>query len=414
MTGPARILVVDDEPDVEALVQQRFRRAIRDGDMSFLFAGDGVSALDVLERDGPFDLVVTDINMPRMDGLTLLGRLQDREEKVCTVIVSAYGDMGNIRSAMNRGAFDFLIKPIDFADFEATLAKTMQHVREARLAKERVLAAERAQIALSRYFSPNLAAELATGGGAESLSGGRRDLTVMFTDIAGFTSLVESLDASILSRLLNEYLGGMTALVFGHGGTVAKVMGDALYVLFGAPKEQHDHAARALACALAIDDFAEAMRQRWIAEGHALGCTRIGIHAGPALVGTFGHEQLFDYTAYGDTINVASRLEAANKPLGTRILVSDAVKQRAPDAPTRPVGDLVLRGRSSPIRCHEPLRAGADADTYGRAFALMQDRDPNALAAFAGLVAAAPQDHLASFHLRRLLAGEHGVELTVR
>ncbi len=181
LIGPAKILVVDDEPDVEVLVQQRFRRAIRDGEVSFLFAEDGVSALDVLERDGPVDLVVTDINMPRMDGLTLLGRLQDREEKVCTVIVSAYGDMGNIRSAMNRGAFDFLIKPIDFADLEATLAKTMHHVREARQAKERVLAAERAQAALSRYFSPNLAAELAAAGGVEALAGGRRDLTVMFT-----------------------------------------------------------------------------------------------------------------------------------------------------------------------------------------------------------------------------------------
>ncbi len=206
----------------------------------------------------------------------------------------------------------------------------------------------------------------------------------------------------------------MTALVFEHGGTVAKVMGDALYVLFGAPKEQHDHAARALACALAIDDFAEDMRRRWTAEGHVLGCTRIGIHAGPALVGTFGHEQLFDYTAYGDTINVASRLEAANKPLGTRLLVTDAVKSRAPEAPTRPVGDLVLRGRTSAIRCHEPLRPGTDAGAYAAAFALMEQRDPTALAAFAGLVAIAPQDHLASFHLRRLLAGEKGVELSMR
>src|SRR5580704_8892340 len=112
----ARILVVDDEPDLELLVVQRFRRQIRDGSYSFAFAGDGVSALSALEKDPGIDMVVSDINMPRMDGLTLLGRLQEREDNLATIIVSAYGDMANIRTAMNHGAFDFLTKPIDFAD----------------------------------------------------------------------------------------------------------------------------------------------------------------------------------------------------------------------------------------------------------------------------------------------------------
>ena len=110
----ARILVVDDEPDLEALVLQKFRHQIRDGAVSFLFARDGVEALAVLEANRDIDMVVTDINMPRMDGLSLLQKLQESEEKLSTIIVSAYGDMANIRTAMNRGAFDFLTKPIDF------------------------------------------------------------------------------------------------------------------------------------------------------------------------------------------------------------------------------------------------------------------------------------------------------------
>src|SRR5471030_2120396 len=153
----ARILVVDDEPDLETLIQQKFRHQIRDGVVSFLFARDGVEALTVLQANQDVDMVVTDINMPRMDGLSLLQKLQENEEKLSTVIVSAYGDMANIRTAMNRGAFDFLTKPIDFGDFETTLRKTLAHVAALRDAREKQAAAESAQAALSRYFSPNLA-----------------------------------------------------------------------------------------------------------------------------------------------------------------------------------------------------------------------------------------------------------------
>ena len=130
-----KVLVVDDEPDLEALILQRFRRQIREGSLAFLFARDGVEALDVAARRPGIDLVLADINMPRMDGLTLLGRLQEADDPLATVVVSAYGDMGNVRTAMNRGAFDFLTKPIDFADLEATVARALRHVaalREAR------------------------------------------------------------------------------------------------------------------------------------------------------------------------------------------------------------------------------------------------------------------------------------------
>ena len=110
----ARVLFVDDEPDLEALVTQKFRRQLRDGTMSFLFAHDGVEALAALKENDDIDLVVTDINMPRMDGLSLLQKLQESEERKSAIVVSAYGDMANIRIAMNRGAFDFVTKPIDF------------------------------------------------------------------------------------------------------------------------------------------------------------------------------------------------------------------------------------------------------------------------------------------------------------
>jgi adenylate cyclase len=406
-----RILVVDDEPDLEALILQKFRHQVRDGLFSFLFARDGVEALDVLQKNDAISLVVTDINMPRMDGLTLLQNLQEND-RLSTIIVSAYGDMTNIRTAMNRGAFDFVTKPIDFQDLETTIAKTLRHCALLSEARERQAAAERAYSSLSRYFSPNLALRLANDTDAIDLVGQRREIASLFTDIESFTTLVETLEPNVLGPLLNEYLTGMTDIVFAHDGTLAKIVGDALHVLFGAPGEQPDHASRAVGCALALDEYAESFRNRCCQKGVALGLTRIGVHAGPAIVGNFGGSRFFDYTAYGDTINVAARLEAANKQLGTRICVSATLADKVDHFKGRPVGDLALRGKAEAMRAFEPLTvdqfSSAATASYLDAFARLENCDPGAIAAFAAHVGKHSVDQLASFHLKRLLNGHSG------
>ena len=405
----AKILVVDDEPDLEDLIRQKFRRHIKDGAIAFGFARDGVEALAFLAENRDYDMVLTDINMPRMDGLTLLARLQDEATRFSTVIVSAYGDMANIRTAMNRGAFDFLTKPIDFADFETTVRKTIAHVAALKDSRARQAAAERAHASLSRYFSPNLALSLAADANALAPGGERREIATLFTDIAGFTPPVELLDPKQLANLLSGYLEGMTEIVFAHEGTVAKIIGDAIHVLFGAPADQPDAASRAIACAFALDERSEAYRKEWQVRGVPLGVTRIGVHAGPAIVGNFGGGRLFDYTAYGDTINAAARLEAVNKQLGTRLCVSAAAAERADGFFGRPVGDLVLRGRTEAMRVFEPLTpeesAGPHTRAYVAAFAKLEAGDPGALAAFAGLIGERPADALAQYHLKRLLNG---------
>ena len=413
----AQILVVDDEPDLEALILQKFRHQIRNGAVSFRFARDGVEALAALKAAGGIDLVITYINMPRMDGLSLLQKLQESEEKISTIVVSAYGDMSNIRTAMNRGAFDFVTKPIDFIDLETTIAKTMRHIEFLREARERQAGAERAYASLSRYFSPNLAQQLAADKDAVELAGQRREIATLFTDIAGFTALVETLEPSVLGPLLNDYLAGMTDIVFAHDGTVAKIVGDALHVLFGAPGEQPDHGDRAVQCALALDAYAQSFRVRWQEKGVGLGITRIGVHAGPAIVGNFGGGRFFDYTAYGDTINVAARLEAANKQLGTSICVSATLAAKVKDFHGRPIGDLMLRGRTEAMRALEPLRAEQFEDPatkgYLDAFQKLEASDLGAIAAFASHVGKHSQDRLASFHLKRLLNGATGTRITL-
>jgi adenylate cyclase len=363
------------------------------------------------------DMVIADINMPRMDGLTLLRKLQETEEKFSTIIVSAYGDMANIRTAMNRGAFDFLTKPIDFPDLEVTIAKTIRHVEFLREARRRQLAAERAYASLSRYFSPNIAQRLASDTDAIDLGGQRREIATLFTDIASFTTLVETLEPTVLGPLLNEYLTGMTDIVFAHDGTVAKIVGDALHVLFGAPGEQPDHGARAVTCALDLDEYAQSFRERCHQKGIELGITRIGAHAGSAIVGNFGGARFFDYTAYGDTVNVAARLEAANKNLGTNVCVSATLAEKVKDFHGRPVGDLVLRGKTEAMRAFEPLRPTkydtAATKSYLNAFAKLESADPDAMAAFAAHVGSQPADRLASFHLKRLLNGAKGTRIAM-
>ncbi len=413
----ARILVVDDEPDLETLIQQKFRHQIRDGAISFLFARDGVEALALLGANRDVDMVVADINMPRMDGLSLLAKLQENAEDLSTIIVSAYGDMANIRTAMNRGAFDFLTKPIDFTDLETTIAKTLRYVTALREARQRQAQAERAHASLSRYFSPNLAQRLAGDSDAIDLAGQRREIATLFTDIASFTTLVETLEPDVLGPLLNDYLVGMTDIVFAHDGTVAKIVGDGLHVLFGAPGEQPDHAARAVECALALDEYSECFRARWAEKGLALGVTRIGVHAGSAIVGNFGGGKFFDYTAYGDTINVAARLEAANKQLGSRICASRLLAMKVTDFRGRPVGDLILRGRTEALRAFEPLckdqyQAPA-TQSYLEAFSKLEAGNPAAIAAFAAHIGKYPDDQLASFHLKRLLNGASGTRIVM-
>src|SRR3954447_13334434 len=152
----AKILAVDDEPDFESLLTQRFRRQIRAQEFAFRFAHHGEEALAVLDVESDIELLLLDINMPVMDGLTLLAELRTRQSPVRAIIVSAYGDMANIRTAMNRGAFDFVTKPVDLNDLELTMRKTLDEIGRIREIDQRRAAAERARVNLSRYFSPNL------------------------------------------------------------------------------------------------------------------------------------------------------------------------------------------------------------------------------------------------------------------
>jgi adenylate cyclase len=268
------------------------------------------------------------------------------------------------------------------------------------------------QNAFSSYVSPNLVQHIVEHPEQLRLGGEKRLCSFIFTDVAGFTTIVEQTDPEDLVTLINEYLDGMVRTVFEHDGTVDRIVGDAVAVIFSAPIEQPDHAQRAVDCALALDRFARDFIVNKGREGKPFGLTRIGVHTGEVIVGNFGGSAQLDYRAFGDAINTCARLESVNKHLGTRVCVSGATTDLCPDFQGRPIGTLVLKGKSQGVPAFEPLderdRDSPRTRAYRDAFRLLSEERPEALDAFKELAARFPDDPLAQLHWRRLQRRERG------
>lgn len=267
--------------------------------------------------------------------------------------------------------------------------------------------------AFARYVSPNLVAHLVEHPEQLELGGRRQECSFIFTDLAGFTSLMEKIDPVEAVALLNNYLDEMIAIAFRNDGTLDRIVGDAVAIMFSAPVTQPDHRQRALKTALEMHRFSKQFADEINAKGIPFGQTRIGVHTGEVIVGNFGGTTIFDYRALGDPINTAARLESVNKHLGTLVCISEATLSGHPDLPVRPVGRLVLKGKTQALMVYQPIIA-ADGETaerdevYETAYALMKDEKPEALPAFESLSAERPDDPLVSLHLKRLRSGQNG------
>jgi class 3 adenylate cyclase len=264
----------------------------------------------------------------------------------------------------------------------------------------------------SKYVSADLLNEIVKDPKKLDLSASRRPMSLIFTDVQGFTTLSEKLEAAHLADVLNRYLDGGCREIWKYGGTINQFTGDAIYAMFNAPREQPDHAKLALKAALDIDTFSEAFRAGERAKGVDMGMTRIGVHTAEANVGNFGSLDRYEYKALGDAVNTAARLEGLNKYFGTRILITQQTRDASPEIPCRKVGGVIVKGKSEPIHVYEPLTGARATDEntqlYLAAFELMKAKDPAALAAFEDLCKRYPDDALAEYHLDRLKEGETG------
>ena len=344
----AKILVVDDETDLEVLIKQKFRKQIRDEKYNFLFAVNGNDALEKLEANKDVDVVLSDINMPEMDGLTLLSKLKEHHTLLKSVIVSAYGDMDNIRTAMNRGAFDFITKPVNFEDLELTMNKTLEHVLEM---KANVKAIRENQI-LKMYVDENVLNFMSTREFEKSLIANEAiEATVMFIDICGFTKISESEKPDQVVKLLNNYFDVMVKEILAQTGHVDKFIGDAIMAVF---KGEY-HLDRAVDAALAVRNAIEKLPDL-SEEFNFSPQVSIGINCGEMISGNIGSAELrrLDYTVIGDTVNIAQRLQSAAGP--NQVYITAGAHEKIKESfACKAVGEMSLKHKKDPIKLFEVL-----------------------------------------------------------
>jgi adenylate cyclase len=268
------------------------------------------------------------------------------------------------------------------------------------------------QKSFEHYLPPAVIARMLASGTLPKLGGERREISVLFTDVAGFTTLSESVEPEFLATLCNDYFDGVCGAIFAAGGMVNEFVGDAVLAFFGAPLDQPDHADRAVSAALAVDAFACRFSAEQKARGVGFGHTRIGVHTGIAIVGNVGTHSRLKYSALGDMLNTGSRLEGLNKMIGTRICVSGEIVGKARRHRFRPIGSFVVKGRQAPTDVFEPLAAeDLEGDRIGRyesAFRMLMAGLPEAVEQFTALRRDYPEDPCAIFHCQRLAAGERG------
>lgn len=342
----AKILVADDEADLEILIKQKFRQKIRDQQYEFVFASNGNDALDKILQHPDVDIVLSDINMPEMDGLTLLSRLGESNPLIKSVIVSAYGDMENIRTAMNRGAFDFITKPINFEDLSLTMEKTIRQVTQLR----ETLKAIKENNILKMYVDETVLNFMGSREFESSLMENETvEATVMFIDICSFTAISENEPPDTVVKLLNKYFDVMVKEIIAQGGYIDKFIGDAIMAVF----RGNFHLDRAIDASLAVRTEIEKMPDISDAVSFRPKVS-IGINSGEMISGNIGSANLrrLDYTVIGDVVNVAQRLQSAAKE--GQIIIHETIYNKIKESfNCRKVGEVSLKNKSNPMVIYE-------------------------------------------------------------
>jgi adenylate cyclase len=340
-----KILVADDEADLETLIRQKFRQKIREQQYEFVFAINGKDALEKIQQHPDIAVVLSDINMPEMDGLTLLSRLSDEAPLTKTVIVSAYGDMDNIRTAMNRGAFDFVTKPVNFEDLDLTVQKTIKHVEQLK----QTLQAIKENNILRMYVDENVLHFMGTREYEKSLLENETlDASVAFIDICSFTAISEKESADVVVKMLNDYFDVIVKEIIAQKGTVDKFIGDCVMAVFKGAY----HLDRAIDACLAIRNKIDNLPDK-----HGFSPkVSIGINSGEMISGNIGSATLrrLDYTVIGDTVNTAQRLQSAAGV--SQVVISEQCYEKVKQSfNCKKIGPATLKNKSAETVLYEVL-----------------------------------------------------------
>ncbi len=369
------VLVVDDEEDVVESVRDLLRLEFR-----VLGATHARDALRLLETED-VHVIMSDQRMPEMSGVEFLRHARTSNPEAMRLLFTGYADIRAVIDAINQGnVFRYVAKPWDPDELLTILRDAVDRYELGARLKERLFF----ESALRRYLAAPIVEELIHDPSRLRLGGEKRELTVLFFDVADFTSIAESLQADELVTLVNRYLDALVDAIFKHGGTLDKFIGDAVMAFWGAPLSQPDHAARALRAAVdmqrALRAFADSQSDPRVRGLHG----RIGVHTGVAAIGNLGSSTVMNYTVMCDTVNVAARLERINKHYGTSISASQATLERAGWTDARELDTVRVRGRAASMRVFEvfdptPGAAGAAPpsaalEAYAEGLALYRER----------------------------------------
>ncbi len=377
MRTPARILVVDDNPANVRIVQTRLAA---DG-YDVLTALDGEAALAAVHAHTP-DLVLLDVMMPKIDGIEVCRRIKASPALGFTpvIIVTAMADAKDVVVGLDAGGDDYLTKPVDHAALRARVRsmlriKALHDTVEAQAAEiarwnatlerrvaEQVTALERAA-RLKRFFSPPLAELIVSADGPDPLASHRREITVVFLDLRGFTAFSETAEPEEVMAVLREYHGRLGPLVLRDEGTLEHFAGDGFMVFFNDPVPVPDAAARAVRFALDARARVRELAEAWRRRGYDLGFG-VGVAQGYATLGAIGFEGRWDYAAIGTVTNLASRLCAEAPP--DHVLITQRVHAAVAElVEAAPLGELTLKGFSRPVRAYNVLGRRQDVAVAG-------------------------------------------------
>ncbi|OGV70835.1 MAG: hypothetical protein A3K19_26955 [Lentisphaerae bacterium RIFOXYB12_FULL_65_16] len=347
------ILVVDDlEPALRITVAHLKAKGYRT-----LAATRGEPALELAREQRP-DLLLLDVNMPGMSGLEVCRRLKQdpATQRIPVIMMTANNEIRDIVVGFESGADDYLTKPYHELEMHARI-RSMLRMYDAqreldelnrnleRKVSEQVREIERAN-RLKRFFSPQIVQTILAENAESRLRDHRQDVTVVFLDLRRFTPFSERATPEEVIQTIRELHGTVGPVIFRHGATVERFVGDGIMMFMGDPEPMPDHALRAVSMCVEIRSTVEVLRERWQARGFPLGLG-IGVATGRAVLGLVGFEGRVDYTALGSVTNLAARL--CGEADGGQILISESTRTAIGDAiPTVPCGQLQLKGFSSP------------------------------------------------------------------
>lgn len=367
--------MVEDDPFMRDMISEILTAT----ECAIETAENGTSALEKFSASSNFELIISDLSMPGMGGLDLIRKIRELDSEIPIIVLTGNNDIFVALTAIKSGASDYLLKDENVE--EAVLLAISRVLEKKRIVDQNRKLNDFIKKALKKYISPEYVEMLVNKPDMLYLGGEEREVTILFTDIEGFTTIAENQTAKELVADLNEYLDGMTEILLKHKGTLDKYVGDSIIGFWNAPLKEENHVANGLSAALEMADFSAALSRKFQAQRKMPFKTRIGVNTGKAIVGNIGSKDRFNYTAMGDQVNLASRLEALNKLYGTGVLITESACNLSKNQfRVRDLDIIRVKGKDRPVKVYE-LLGGRDRE-FDESFAGMMVLYEKGIAAY--------------------------------